>query len=77
MSSYVQRKLPEGNWRRLRKLKKEIEIYEKNRKEIADSLLNLYVKSEKVNKKLEELWYEFRKLYPRVVRKNKNSKVIE
>jgi predicted nucleic acid-binding Zn-ribbon protein len=53
MSSYVQSKLPEGNWGRLRKLKKEIEIYEKNRKEIADSLLNLYVKSEKVNKSLK------------------------
>jgi len=55
-------------------LRSLMERYEDFWKEIGDTLLKLYVKSEKINKKLEELWYESRRLYPQVVRNNKNTK---
>lgn len=56
--------LPEkGDWGKLRQIRREIELYEKNRKEISDTFQNLEVEREKIDKKLGELWHEFRRLY--------------
>ena len=67
--------LPEKEgWRKLRQIRREIEVYEKNRKEISDIFQKLEVEREKIDESLGELWYEFRRLYRQVLGKDKNIK---
>ncbi len=61
-------------WRKLRQIRREIELYEKNRKEISDTFQKLEVERKKINEKLGELWHGFRRLYRQVLVKDKNIK---
>lgn len=65
--------LPESEDRKkLTQVRREIELYEKNRKDISNKFQELEVERKKINERLEKLWHEFRKLY-RVVVVNKND----
>ena len=61
-------------WRELRQIRREIELYEKKRKEISDTFQKLEVEREKIDEKLSELWHGFRRLYRQVLVKDKNIK---
>ena len=66
--------LEKEGWRKLRQIRREIELYEKNRKEISDTFQKLEVERKKIDESLGELWYEFRRLYTKVLGKDKNTK---
>jgi septal ring factor EnvC (AmiA/AmiB activator) len=56
--------LPEKrDWEKLRQIRREIELYEKKRREMSHTSQNLEVEREKIEERLGELWYEFRRLY--------------
>ena len=75
MCCSIPNELPEKEgWRKLRQIRREIELYEENRKEISDTFQKLEVERKKIDESLGELWYEFRRLYTKVLGKDKNTK---